>query len=1099
MPPSPESPPDTCDQCGKEIPPWAPAGNCPSCLLGGNSSPAGPAPEAEVDSAKEKIGDWTLLERIGEGAFGVVFAARQNRPVERTAAVKILRPGMASKEMLARFQAESQALAMMNHPDVVTIYDADTSEDGRPWFAMEYVPGKPITEFAENLSLGEKLTLFDRVCAVVEHAHRHGIIHRDLKPANVLVYQDEKEDAPVVKLLDFGIAKATEHVLTDATILTQKDHFLGTPEYTSPEQAEGGDIDTRSDVYSLGVILYELLAGRPPFVLSSSSLEEVLAFLQRVRDEIPAPPSSHLETVLPQDLDWIAGKAIEKDRSRRYDSVGDLREDLARYRENRPIEARPPDTFYLARKFLHRHRKAAAAISAITASLVAAVVVSSFMAIRASQASRETRLAYSQSDLRTGVEALDRLEISRSIAYLVRALRTDPGNREATMLLRSTVEQYPPSRLLQEVDHTDGFVQVAEFLDDKGASIVVSERGTTLVLDPSGREVAPPLEFGGTNQKGSLSPDRKWLALTNIQGDLALIDTSSGESLPLERPEDFLYTRVRAVKFSPSGKILVMAFAEAGLVAWDCGTRKLLWSVKLPAFPVSMVFYRQGEGVSVAGHDGKRYDYVTATGESSDSVPQQPESITDLVISGSGFRFYTVSRDGIISACDAGRPPRSFTAERIEVPLLLSISDPKRRLVAYLAEGEVSVWTVQGLTIIRRLPLPDPPTAVALDSPSGRLYVGTSESGIIPWNFDTNQFFGSEISLAKNAIRILVDPAKERLWCHTRDGLFQTYRIPGPPEAKGPGRGLREDWAAIDFEDRAAGFLAAGWIDLEKIPVVPGVQLRAVSALPDGSVVAGAYRDGFVRLWNPASGELLEKIETSTTSVRSVDLSPDGRLLAYRDHFSHIVIHDLDTGESKSLRTPSGRDSSSIAFSPDGATIAVATDGGKIYFYDTRTAEELRPPVSHDTRGNIEPHYCRFSRDGATLATWSASDRAFRLWEAGSGTPLGSPLVGEGVPKYAFFTENDDYLLTVTEKAEKLFASRIWSLPSLVPITPERPFDPERFDFSRIEIPSDQALSPRDLDRIEIHNGLSLGENGFREVTSPARSSASPDDPSPES
>ena len=228
---------------------------------------------------------------------------------------------MGSKQILARFEAESQALALMNHPDIVTVYDAGKSKDGRPFFAMEFVPGDPLNKFAGSLSQREKLKIFDRICAVVEHAHSRGIIHRDLKPGNILAYRDDEGEA-VIKLLDFGIAKATEHILTEATILTGEGNFLGTPEYMSPEQTKEADIDIRSDVYSLGVILFELLAGRPPFVLESNSLESVLKFLGRVRDDEPPTLSSIAENGTSGDLDWIVGKAIAKDRDRRYKTVG---------------------------------------------------------------------------------------------------------------------------------------------------------------------------------------------------------------------------------------------------------------------------------------------------------------------------------------------------------------------------------------------------------------------------------------------------------------------------------------------------------------------------------------------------------------------------------------------------------------------------------------------------------------------------------------------------------------------------------------------------------------------------------------------------------
>ena len=1081
MPPQQTSRESLCALCGRPIPTWAPAGNCPACLLSGANG-TGQEPQPRKFPAREKVGDWTLIERIGEGAFGVVYSAEQTRPVRRSGAVKILRPGMASGEVLARFEAESQALALMNHPDVVTIYDANTGEDGRPWFAMELVPGHPITEFATGLSLGEKLTLFDRVCAVVEHAHRHGIIHRDLKPANVLVYRNESDGTPVLKLLDFGIAKATDQLLTEATILTRKDHFLGTPEYTSPEQAAGGDIDTRSDIYSLGVILYELLAGRPPFVLASSALDDVVDFLRRVRDETPPPPSSFANSPLPQDLDWIALKAVEKDRGRRYHSVSGLREDLRRYREDRPIEARPPDTLYIARKFLHRHRKAVTVTAAIAATLVASVIVSGYMALKAARATRETRAAYSLSDFQSGVDALDRLEISRSIAYLVRSLRTDPHNREAAMLLRSTLGQFPTSRLIRRIDLTDEILQVAEILDDEGSSILVTEKGRVLFVDDSGSPSAPEINFGGTNQRGRLSPNGRLLAITNIQGELGLVDVAARRILPLERPQDFPFLRVRDIVFSPKGERICLSFFEGGLASWDTESRKLQWVRALPSSPLATVFFGMGSGVAVALADGQRQDFVAATGEPSHDIPQQSEPVADLVGSGSGYRYYTVSTAGIISACDAGREPRSFTTERVSVPLLLSASDPGRRLVAYLARDEASVWTVAGATIIRRFPLPNPPTAVSLLAPQGHLFIGTAESGILPWDFDRNQLSGSQISLAKNTLAIRVDPDKSLLRCLGRDGSYQVYEIPPLPDSRQSSEEVLPEWASLPLADRSGGLLLAGTPAPGMVPPITGGTLRAGAALPDGSAFFGAYRDGFIRVWRKGNDNGAEEIPTGTSSVRCLDVSHDGRFLGYRDLFSRVAIVDLETGEKHSLNTYSKRDVSSISFSPSGTAFAIATDAGEIRIFETATLEERFQPLRHETRGNVVPHFCRFSLGGSILATWSASDRAIRLWNAEHGNPIGILPVRDGNPQTVLFHSEDKLLLSVVESDSGKSVWRLWALPSLLPVTPEQTLDPALHDFSDVAIPDDDPFSPDQLREVEVRNGLALGDKGFLEV-----------------
>jgi tetratricopeptide (TPR) repeat protein len=344
-----------------------PAQELPGDLRRGPLSIADPPTEKTGDH----VGHYRLLEPLGVGGFGTVWRAEQAKPVRREVALKIIKLGMDTREVIARFEAERQALAMLDHANIAKVFDAGATLAGRPYFVMELVRGVPITRYcAEHaLALRERLELFAEVCRAVQHAHQKGIIHRDLKPSNLLVA--EVDGKPMPKVIDFGIAKATgEEPLTDSTV-TQAGSRIGTPAYMSPEQADGNvDIDTRTDLYSLGVVLYELLTGQLPHAVGPDGK------VNRTRD--PARPSK-LNPKAKGDLDWIAMKALEHDRARRYESANALAEDVQCFLEHQPVRARPPTTGYLLRRFTQRNKLAVGAAAAIVLVLLAGVAVSTWM------------------------------------------------------------------------------------------------------------------------------------------------------------------------------------------------------------------------------------------------------------------------------------------------------------------------------------------------------------------------------------------------------------------------------------------------------------------------------------------------------------------------------------------------------------------------------------------------------------------------------------------------------------------------------------------------------------------------------------------------
>lgn len=415
-----------------------------------------------------RIGSYKLLSIVGEGGFALVYLAEQEKPVRRRVALKVIKPGMDSKQVISRFEAERQALALLNHPNVAHVYDAGTTEDGYPYFVMEYVRGMSLTQYCDRqkLTIEERIKLFLHVCEAVQHAHQKGIIHRDIKPSNIQVCIDGERIVP--KVIDFGIAKALSQPLTDRTLVTEQGQMVGTPEYMSPEQAEmtQQDIDTRTDIYSLGVLLYELLTGTLPFepeTLRAGTFDQIRHV---IRDESPRIPSTQVKSLTPEkvtklsqccrtdvhtlrrklrgDLDWITFKAMEKDRIHRYQTAHAMAEDIQRHLNHEPVLAGPPSKVYRLKKFIRKHRPQIV-WTLITAILLAALTVTTIMAIWAINRSREDKFLEDEAILSKAQQLLSEGQYQKALTEIETILdskRVDPAARLLFGRLLTLVGRY---------------------------------------------------------------------------------------------------------------------------------------------------------------------------------------------------------------------------------------------------------------------------------------------------------------------------------------------------------------------------------------------------------------------------------------------------------------------------------------------------------------------------------------------------------------------------------------------------------------------------------------------------------------------------------
>ena len=999
-------------------------------LAGVVASPIATLP-ADRERPGTTIGPYRLVTELGAGGMGVVWLAHQEHPIRRQVAVKVVRPGADTRQVLSRFEAERQALAILNHPGIAKVLDAGATGDGRPYFVMEHIAGSSITDFADQheLTIAERLRLFVQVCDAVQHAHQKGVLHRDLKPRNILASKEDGHQS--VKVIDFGIAKAVGQHLTGGTLQTELGVIVGTPEYMSPEQAGllEATVDTRTDIYSLGLILYELLAGAPPFDHRDLRRRTVLDALRVIREEEPPRLTTRLanesKTVeqevarnrrtdlrtlrrqLRGDLEWITARAIEKEPGRRYASVSELRADVERHLKGEPVLAGAPSTMYRLRKLARRHRAVATALVMVAAAIAVSAVLSTLALVRALRAEDLTRRQLIGSLVTQGMRKVDDADPLTGLVYLVRALEleTDRERIRSHRIRIGEILQRSP-RLVRVWRHPAAITMLD--LSSEGLVATGSTDGSVSIRDlRTGQRRGRDVQQGAAIVDGQFSPDGTLLAIGSANGHVRVWRTADG-SLAREFRHD---TAIADVDFSPDGVFVAAISVDGVLHVWNTRDSARAFRHAHQGSGSRVAFSTAGTMLGSGASDGVRLWHMPR-GEPVLTMPLHDErgGALDLAFS-SDDRWLATGGAADFSA----RLWDVRTGQQLGPPMLhdgsvtsVQFADASRALVTTSLDGTTRAWSTQ-----RGTPLGAPRisgSVANVAAVSRNLVIASStQSGLVDlWSLFRDERSAPSLSHG-GPIDLRFDQTGRFLVTAGAEGLARIWDL--APALSAPPRIVADE---ADFHWRVTASPGAAVVGVSSgnapergavrvfeigtgAPVTPSMRFRSLNTAlgfsSDGRRLVTASSGGEARVWDIATGEPLTPVVREETPLQFAAFSPGDETFVVAGYEAdlnggqrpgwHARVRAAHDGAVRSNPLPHDGGIHDASISPDGRRLLTVSDnaGVNVKVWEVATGRLLWS-ASHG--------------DGAVVGRWSpdagrvytgGSDQWVRAWNASSGAP----------------------------------------------------------------------------------------------------------------